>query len=159
MYGSPVTPPSPAPSPPSSTTEPAALASDLREAMRPLWRQFNTHRTVSLVRLGTLARLARSGPATAADLAAHQHVSPQAMTTVLKEFDDDGLVVRTPDAEDRRRVVNEITELGRQRLAVHLTEGNEWLEQAIADRLDQGERDQLASLLPLLAKLVGDLDD
>lgn len=144
---------------PAPTPDLGLLARDLRDAIRPLWRELNARREMSLVRLGALAQLARGGRATAAQLAHQQHVTPQAMTTVIREFEQAGLVVRIPDAQDRRRVWNEITAAGRAVLAADLATGNSWLEQALGERLDADEQAQIAAVLPLLDKLVGKPSD
>ncbi|MBB1032221.1 hypothetical protein G6027_15300, partial [Dietzia sp. SLG310A2-38A2] len=41
------------------STDPTALATDLREALRPLWRRLGEHRTLSMGKVGILARLDR----------------------------------------------------------------------------------------------------
>src|ERR1700759_2432023 len=68
----------------------------------------------SLPERSALARLDRNGPATAADLARAEQISPQAMGITLAALEERGLVERRRDAEDRRRSVTAVTESGRE---------------------------------------------
>lgn len=137
-----------------ATNETLALA--LREALRPLWRQLNVHKTLSTGKLGVLAYLAEHGAATSSTLAAVEKISPQAIATAVRELEGLGLITRTPDEQDRRRVWIDLTEAGRERLALERSTGNVWLEQAVAERLTAEERELLESVVPLLRKLTVD---
>jgi DNA-binding MarR family transcriptional regulator len=67
-----------------------------------------------------------------------------------------GLIARTPDSADRRRIWIELTDAGRQRLARERAMGTDWLERAIADRLSADEKAVLDSSISILRKLVDD---
>jgi DNA-binding MarR family transcriptional regulator len=54
------------------------------------------------------------GPMTAGALAREASLSPGALTTVLDRLEQMGLVTRTRDEEDRRRVLIEITDSARE---------------------------------------------
>ena len=58
---------------------------------------------LTLSQLGILNRLRRDGPATAASLAAAEHVSQQAIAQSLTGLKQAGLVESTPDPADRRK--------------------------------------------------------
>lgn len=131
------------------------LAHSLRESLRPLWRQLNAHKTLSMGKLDVLVHLADRGRATSAELATAAKISPQAIATAVRELEGLGLITRTPDDRDRRRVWIELTEAGRQRLAHERSIGNAWLERAIAEQLTDDERDLLGAAVPLLRKLTG----
>lgn len=137
-------------------TNEAALASALREALRPLWRQLNVRKTLSTGKLGVLAYLAEHGAATSSTLATVEKISPQAIATAVRELENLGLITRTPDDRDRRRVWIDLTEAGRKRLTEERTIGNEWLQDAVTQRLTADERDLLRSAVPLLRKLTED---
>lgn len=68
----------------------------------------------SLPERSALARLDRGGPATAADLARAEQISPQAMGITLAGLEERGLVERRRDEGDRRRAVTTVTEAGRE---------------------------------------------
>jgi DNA-binding MarR family transcriptional regulator len=134
-------------------TAPAALAADLREALRPLWRRFNSHRTLSMGKAGILFRLEHRGALTATDLAAHERISHQAVAGAVRELEEMGLVSRTPDPEDGRRVLVALTSAGRERLVSERSAGQEWLVHSVAVELDDSERAALAAAVPLLRRL------
>lgn len=129
------------------------VVEDLRESLRRLWRQLGADRTISIGKLGMLSHLAARGPATSAVLATVQNVSPQAIATAVREMESLGLVERTPDEEDRRRIWISLTEAGLERLRTERASGNDWLERMMDERLDDDERALLISAVPLLRKL------
>ena len=136
-----------------------SIAQQLRETLRPFWRRFSAHQSISVGKMGVLGYLADHGATTSSTLAAAERVSPQAIATAVRELESLGLVARTPDDEDRRRVWVELTDMGRDRLAQERATSNLWLERAIADRLTADEVEMLESVLPVLRKLVKALPD
>ncbi|MDV7085521.1 MarR family transcriptional regulator [Rhodococcus sp. IEGM 248] len=133
-----------------------ATAQVLREALRPIWRQLTAGRTISVGKIGVLAYLSKHGRTSASTLATAEKISPQAIANAVRELETIGLVVRTPDEQDRRRIWIELTDAGRERLAQERSQGLDWLEQAIAERLTDEEKKTLDSVVPILRKLVDD---
>lgn len=134
-------------------SDPIALASDLREALRPLWRRFNAHRTLSQGKVGVLSHLDRRGPLAAADLAGLERISHQAIANAVRELGDLGLVSRSPDPTDGRRALVHLTDAGHVRLRQEREAGQDWLTRAIAEQLNPAELDALAAAVPLLRRL------
>jgi DNA-binding MarR family transcriptional regulator len=62
--------------------------------------------------VAALARLERGGPATSAELARLDQISPQSMGATLAGLEARGLVRRSADPADRRRVVMSVTDVG-----------------------------------------------
>ena len=133
-----------------------ATAQVLREALRPIWRQLTAGRSISVGKIGVLAYLSKHGQTSASTLAAAEKISPQAIANAVRELESLGLVVRTPDEQDRRRIWIELTDAGRERLAQERSQGLDWLEHAIAERLTNEEKETLDSVVPILRKLVDD---
>ncbi|MFD7007945.1 MULTISPECIES: MarR family winged helix-turn-helix transcriptional regulator [Rhodococcus] len=133
-----------------------ATAQVLREALRPIWRQLTAGRSISVGKIGVLAYLSKHGQTSASTLAAAEKISPQAIATAVRELESLGLVARTPDEQDRRRIWIELTDAGRERLAQERSKGLDWLEHAIAERLTDEEKKTLDSVVPILRKLVDD---
>ncbi|AWH97563.1 MarR family transcriptional regulator [Dietzia psychralcaliphila] len=129
------------------------LATDLREALRPLWRRFHAHRTLSMGKTGILFRLDHHGALTATDLAALERISHQAVAGAVRELEEMGLVSRSPDPADGRRVLITLTDSGRTRLISERSAGQEWLVHAITGGLSESERATLAAAVPLLNRL------
>ncbi len=121
--------------------------------MHPVARRLLAGRTISAGKLGVLGYLATHGRATATTLATVQTVSPQAIATAVRELESLGLVLRTPDSDDRRRVWVELTEAGRDRLVEERAAGLDWLGRTIDERLTEAERAALDAALPALRKL------
>lgn len=133
-----------------------ATAQVLREALRPIWRQLTAGRSISVGKIGVLAYLSKHGQTSASTLATAEKISPQAIANAVRELKSLGLVVRTPDEQDRRRIWIELTDAGRERLAQERSNGLDWLEHAIAERLTDEEKKTLDSVVPILRKLVDD---
>ncbi len=133
--------------------DPDDLASTFRDALRPLFRRLLQQRTLSLSKTGMLARLDAQGAATAAELAAAEQITAQAVAVALRELEDRGFVSRTVDPDDRRRVQVRLTDDGRDRLGEERARGTRWLERALRERLDDADRAALEAVVPVLQKL------
>ncbi|ROZ48990.1 MarR family transcriptional regulator [Rhodococcus sp. WS3] len=129
---------------------------ELREALHPIWRRLTADRTISIGKVGILGYLAKHGATTASTLAAAEKISPQAITAAVQEMENLGLLVRTIDENDRRRIWIELTDAGRDRLAAERSSGADWLTSAISRRLTSDEKKTLESVIPILQKLVDD---
>lgn len=136
-----------------SPAAPSALATDLREVLRPLWRRFNSLRTLSAGKVGILSHLERRGPMAATELAGLERISHQAVATAVRELESLSLVTRSPDPADRRRSLVTLTDDGRERLATERSAGQEWLTQALTEELTAPDRATLAAAIPLLRRL------
>lgn len=136
-----------------ATPDSAALAADLREALRPLWRRFRAHTTLSMGKVGILFHLEQRGPLAATDLAGLERISHQAVANAVRELQDFGFVSRSPDPADGRRTLVSLTDAGRERLAAERAAGQDWLVDAVDGRLDNTERATLAAAIPLLCRL------
>lgn len=99
-----------------------------------------------------LGRLDRGGPATGADLARVEQISPQSMGATLSELEARGLVRRHPDPSDGRRILLSITATGRRELNQRRTARADQLKRGLAD-FDQAELAQLAAAAPLIERL------
>jgi DNA-binding MarR family transcriptional regulator len=67
---------------------------------------------MSDAQLAVLATLRMHGRRTITALAERERVTAPSMTNMINGLEEQGLVVRTPDAEDRRRVQVDITDAG-----------------------------------------------
>jgi DNA-binding MarR family transcriptional regulator len=108
---------------------------------------------LTLSQLGILNRLRRDGPATAASLAAAEHVSQQAIAQSLTGLKQAGLVESTPDPADRRKCLLEVTDAGHALIGSILASRNAWLVRAVEQTIGPSERDALDSAIALLERL------
>jgi DNA-binding MarR family transcriptional regulator len=88
-----------------------ALGSDLDALDEAVAARFGLHRTD----LRCLEIVARGGPLSAGALAQQAGLSTSAVTSVIDRVERSGDLRRLSDPKDRRRVLVEVTELGRQR--------------------------------------------
>jgi DNA-binding MarR family transcriptional regulator len=88
-----------------------ALGSDLDALDEAVAARFGLHRTD----LRCLEIVARGGPMSAGALAEQAGLSTSAVTSVIDRVERSGDLRRLSDPRDRRRVLVEVTELGRQR--------------------------------------------
>lgn len=125
----------------------------LIDVLRPLQRELNSQRTLSLGKLGILRHLAETDRATTGELATRIQVSPQGVSLATRELEELGLIERTRDDDDRRKVWFVITDAGRSRREVELRAGEGWLATAIETKLTAAEAKALAKAIPALGKL------
>ncbi|GGO40408.1 MarR family winged helix-turn-helix transcriptional regulator [Streptomyces lasiicapitis] len=139
-----------------ASAAPERLAAELTVAVRHVVRRMrsaapDTGLTAS--QRSALARLAEA-PATTAALARAELVKPQSMRLTVGALEAQGLVARSPDPSDGRQSLMSVTDQGRAVLAEMRAAKNDWLAAAIADELDERERDRLADAVRLLERLV-----
>jgi DNA-binding MarR family transcriptional regulator len=135
------------------TGELVRAASELRVVLGQLLRRLRAEHRFPISHATVLGRLDREGPATTSSLAAAERVRPQSMAQTIAELEADGLVARTPDRTDRRRILIELTDGGRAILAEERTRREGWLAQAIAAELTADEQATLVRAVPLLRRI------
>jgi DNA-binding MarR family transcriptional regulator len=139
-----------------ATPTPEEVASVLRVAAGNLYRRLKQSPLAgeaTLAETSTLGRLERSGPATSSDLARADHISPQSMGVTVAALEERGLIERSRDPLDGRRVVLSITESGRQ--VVHDKRGarTAMIAAALRDGFTEAELGQLLAAAPLIQRL------
>jgi DNA-binding MarR family transcriptional regulator len=100
-----------------------------------------------------LKRLETGGPATTADLARAELVTPQAMGGLVATLEEAGYVTRKDDATDARRRLVALTPAGKKGLAANRAARHRWLANLVAEQFDADEQRTLAAALALLGKL------
>jgi DNA-binding MarR family transcriptional regulator len=130
----------------------AALHVSVGMLLRKL-RQAQPAGELSLPERSALAHLDRAGPATASALARLEQISQQSMGATLAGLERRGLVARSADPNDGRRVVLSVTAEGRKVLTSRRGERTEQLAGALAAGFTQAEREQLMAAAPLLERL------
>lgn len=99
-----------------------------------------------------LAKL-ECGDSTAAELATRELVSAPSMSRTVAELDERGYLTKTPDPDDRRRVLLSITDEGRAILTTSRAERNHWMEERMAKLTDE-ERADLVRATALLQRML-----
>ncbi|AZS83333.1 MarR family winged helix-turn-helix transcriptional regulator [Streptomyces griseoviridis] len=103
--------------------------------------------------VSALTLVAKHGAATASALATAEGVRPQSMATTLAALDRAGLIRRSPDPDDGRRLLVTLTDAGRERVEGDRQAREEWLARAFQDRCTEEERRAVIDGLALLERL------
>jgi DNA-binding MarR family transcriptional regulator len=122
-------------------TDTARTASELRVVLGQLMRRLRAEHRFPIQQGTVLGRLDREGAASVSDLAVAEKVRPQSMAQTVGELESDGLVKRSPDPDDGRRAIVELTAAGRETLEDDRSRRVGWLVSAIEEL---PERDQAA---------------
>ncbi len=120
--------------------------------LRRRLRQQHVSGGLSFPETAALARLDRGGSATSAELARQEQISPQSMGATLSALQDRGLIARSSDPDDGRRVVLTITDTGRRALSDRRRARVEQLAYGLVD-FTPAELDQLQAAAPLIERL------
>lgn len=141
------------------TDDLSSTASELRYAVFRLTRRLRCVRavdTMSDAQMAALGALRLHGRYTLSKLAEHERVTAPTMSAMINGLADLGLVVRTPDEDDRRRVHIDITEQGRAVVAETIQRRDAALAAMVADaELDAHELAVLREAAAVLRKVVG----
>jgi DNA-binding MarR family transcriptional regulator len=109
-------------------------------------------RELSLTESAVLARLAKDGAATTADLARAESVKPQSMGATVATLEELGLVQRKPHRTDGRQMNIELTAKGVAVCNSTKDAKHTWLTEAIA-QLNEAERNTLFKAGEIIKRL------
>ncbi len=108
----------------------------------------------SWVRVLLLGAIDRAGDAaTPSTLARSESMRSSNLAAALRGLEADGLIVRTPDPADRRKVRIGLTRRGRDLLHESIAHGEHWLANAVEQVLTGKERARLIEAGELLERL------
>jgi DNA-binding MarR family transcriptional regulator len=107
---------------------------------------------LSLTESAVMARLAKDGPATTADLARAESMKPQSMGTTIAALEKMGFVERKPHPTDGRQVNIQLTAKGAAMRKSAKDAKLTWLMQVIA-HLDERERETLFKAGEIIKRL------
>jgi DNA-binding MarR family transcriptional regulator len=110
-------------------------------------------------RLQILGAIDRAGDtATPTILAEAVSMRSSNLATALRELEEEGLIVRTPDAVDRRKVRVRLTPAGRETLYENIARRERWLAEAIQQSLTKEERTLLFKAGELLDRIAAHVE-
>lgn len=105
-----------------------------------------------------MARLLRTGVASATEIAQLEGLQPQSLTRSLKSLADAGLIDRWADEDDRRRVSLAITAKGEALLRETIRKRVYWLARVMETRLTAAERGTVRAAALLMERIAGGND-
>ena len=139
--------------PPAATEIAAGLRLVVNRLARRMRQEADAGIGVSL--LSALAVIDAAGRVTLGELAASEQVQPPTMTRIAAALEDRGLVVREPDAKDRRVAWLRLSSEGRRFLERTRGRKNAYLARRLRDFSDEDRR-VLERAVSLMERLVGD---
>jgi DNA-binding MarR family transcriptional regulator len=138
---------------PRRTLESAVI--DLTQAIGLLVRRVRAaaaSNELSLTESAVLARLAKDGPATTADLARAESMKPQSMATTVAALEEMGLLLRKQHPTDGRQMNIELTAEGAALRKRAKDAKATWLAQAIS-QLQEQDRETLFKAGEIIKRL------
>jgi DNA-binding MarR family transcriptional regulator len=140
-----------------SSREVVRAVADLVTLIEPrllgLWQEAG----MTLSQRRVLGRL-RDGPRSAGEIAAGLGISSPSLTRMLTKLEQRGLIVRALDTGDRRRILVELTSLGRRSLEDHRVFSGTSLVRA-AKKLSAAEQRTLTESVGTLVRLARELEE
>jgi DNA-binding MarR family transcriptional regulator len=132
----------------------AELAARLRVAIGRLARQLRQSQPGGLTatQLSALVSLDGRGVLRLSDLAAVERVTPSTLSRIVASLEDQGLVLRSTDPDDRRSSLVEVSPRARALLSALREERTLVLAQRVAG-LSRPARQALAAALPALEEM------
>jgi DNA-binding MarR family transcriptional regulator len=132
------------------------VAASLRTSIGFLVRrmkQVQTAGDLTLPESSALARLDRGGPATAAELARQEQISPQSMGATLAALQERGLIERRADPADGRRYVLSVSEAGARELHNRRSARTQMFAEVLSESFSPDELAVLQQASVLLERL------
>jgi DNA-binding MarR family transcriptional regulator len=108
---------------------------------------------LSLTQVAIMRHLERTGAATASELAAAEHISPQAVAQQLHAMKERGYVVLEPDPADRRKIKISMSDEGRRVLDALIESREAVLARAIEATVPANELADLDRAIDVLERL------
>ena len=128
-----------------TSTDTVAVADALRPVLLRVGRELRREARaegISPEQVGLLVAIKYAPGVGVRDLAARERISPPAMTKHVDRLERDGLVVRTPSADDKRRIGLTLTDEGQRTLRRVRSRRTAWL----ASRLRGLSAEELAAV-------------
>jgi DNA-binding MarR family transcriptional regulator len=145
------------------TVSASHLAGELRTVLGRLKRRLREQsgrgdRTSSLTssQIAVILRLEKDGPATVSSLARAEGMRPQSMSAVIAPLEEMGFVAGAADPNDGRKTLMSLTKACRKSIEDGRAARQDWLAQAIQQKLSPQEQKKVSSAIHLLARLTED---
>lgn len=134
----------------------STLAAELRTACGQLKRRLRQHgglNDFTSSQIAVLLRLEKDGPATVSSLARAEGMRPQSMSAVIAPLEGLGFVAGAADPNDGRKTLMSPTRACKKWIKDGRAARQDWLAQAIQQKLSAQEQKKLSSAIHLLAQI------
>jgi DNA-binding MarR family transcriptional regulator len=135
------------------------LAAELRTTLGQLKRKLRQHGErydLTSSQIAVILRLEKDGPATVSSLARAEGMRPQSMSAVITPLQEMGFVAGAADPNDGRKMHMSLTKACKKQIEDGRAARQDWLAQAIQQKLSPQEQKRVASAARLLARLTED---
>jgi DNA-binding MarR family transcriptional regulator len=135
------------------------LAAELRTTLGHLKRKLRQHggqHDLTPSQIAVVLRLEKDGPATVSSLARAEGMRPQSMSAVIAPLEEMGFVAAAADPNDGRKMLMSLTKACKKTIQDGRAARQDWLAQAIQQKLSPPEQKKLSSAIHLLARLTED---
>jgi DNA-binding MarR family transcriptional regulator len=132
------------------------LAAELRTTLGHLKRKLREHggrNDLTSSQIAVILRLEKDGPATVSSLARAEGMRPQSMSAVIAPLEEMGFVAGAADQNDGRKTLMSLTKACKKSIEVGRAARQDWLAQAIKQKLSPQEQKKVFSAIHLLARL------
>lgn len=134
------------------------LATELRSVIallhKTLRRQAGVTQEYSLTETETIGLLSRQKSMLPTELASATRITTQSMSQILKKLEENGIIIRTPSEQDKRKVYISLSAQGKKLIEKYRMKRDEWLNHEIETLLSTKEKDVLMKAVPILHKLI-----
>ena len=135
------------------------LAAELRTTLGQLKRRLRLQGgryDLTSSQIAVILRLEKDGPATVSSLARAEGMRPQSMSAVIGPLQEMGFVTGAADPNDGRKTLLSLTRACRKSIEDGRAARQDWLAQAIRQKLSPREQKKVAFAMRLLARLTED---
>ena len=135
------------------------LAAELRTTFGQLkrkMRQYGGQNDLTSSQIAVILRLETGGPATVSSLAKAEGMRPQSMSAVIAPLQEMGFVEGSADPSDGRKTLMSLTKACRKSIEDGRAARQDWLAQAIQQRLSPQEQKQVSFAIQMLGRLTED---
>ena len=135
------------------------LAAELRTTFGQIKRKLRQHSGLNdftSSQIAVILRLEKDGPATVSSLARAEGMRPQSMSAIIASLEEMGLVAGAADPNDGRKTLMSLTKACKKQIEDGRAARQDWLAQAIQQKLSPPEQKTVSSAIQLLSRLTED---
>ncbi|HET6252499.1 MAG TPA: MarR family transcriptional regulator [Puia sp.] len=132
----------------------AALRTVIHRLVKLLRRQTHAEGQLSLTERSVMGSLYQHGELAPSALAQLEKVTTQSMSQIINHLDLLELVDKAPSGEDKRMVLLSLTAKGKRYVEDNRQRKQEWLAQALHQKVSAAEKEVLMDALKILIKII-----
>jgi DNA-binding MarR family transcriptional regulator len=132
----------------------AALRTVIHRVVKLLRRKVHTESEFSLTERSVMGSLYHQGELSPSTLAQLEKVTTQSMSQIINHLYEAGMIQKTPSGEDKRMVLLSLTPAGRAYVEDTRQRKQEWLANAVQQKVSAEEKDVLMEAMKILIRII-----